>query len=127
MTSVALRTILAVLVIMPPGAYRTLQELARHAQGRESVASGLRVERSPSVQSDSSSGPIRGRTWCQRTFTWQKSGLSESVDGGDATALRDVALASLDPAHRGLTRRPSAAEAQRCPCAPMLALHELLI
>jgi hypothetical protein len=71
--------------------------------------------------------PTRARTWCQTTFTCQKSYRCESLDAVNSIALGQGAVPSPDSANRALSRHAAVPGAIRSSRAAILALHELLI
>lgn len=129
MLSVALKTILMLMVIMPPGTYRTLQALGRRLSSQERpIAKDVRREGicPPYGRVDSLPAPTRARTWCQTTFTLQKSWNADSLDVVNSTGLWH-AVGLSDAAIRALSPQAMMPEATRSPRAAILALHELLI
>jgi hypothetical protein len=130
MLSAVIQLVLAAIVMLPPGAYRTLQWLARGTCSECSAATGnceKQISR-PRALADQVPAPARGRNWCQKTFTCEKPLQGKSLDGTEAAPDWLVAVENPDPRPCASTLRCSSAMMTHGSSrAALLALHELLI
>jgi hypothetical protein len=130
MFSAVIQLVLAAMVIMPPGAYRTMQSLASGACSGYSEGTGdcARQFSRPRLLADEAPVPVRGRNWCQKIFTCEKPSHGKSLDCEGPAPDWLVAVENPDSRPYASTQCRSSAMTSRCsPRSALFALHELLI